>query len=223
MNTSSAETPMPSASSRVQVLRGSEVVQASRVLDWLRTYVSEPHPQLGRAGPVCPFVPVSMRTDNLEFVVHSDVDGSDGGRIRDLLETYRDYFTATVPVSVPLRRRRSLMVVLPNVIPANLHALDEAHAEVKHGMVRNGLMIGQFHAECPDVAVRNPQFRVSIGPVPCFAIRYMAPHDILFLHERPDWFAQYQRRFGDDYRAGRINDPLMLNLYHTAESQLEDR
>jgi hypothetical protein len=45
--------------------RTSELAQSDRdalaaVADWIKTYVVKPHKDLGRAGPVCPFVPVSL-------------------------------------------------------------------------------------------------------------------------------------------------------------------
>lgn len=203
-------------------LSASEVGHAHRVLTWLRTYVSAPHRELGRSGPICPFVPLSLKTDSVQFVVHSEIDGRNVPELIELLRAYMTEFAATTPASPQELRHRSLLVVVPNVREEFLESLDAAQREIKHEMVRNGLMIGQFHARCPDTAVRNPDFRVSIGPVPCFAIRHMAPHDILFLHHDRNWFAEYVRRFGNEYPQGKIKDPLMLNLYHRAQNQLEE-
>jgi hypothetical protein len=48
----------------------------------------------------------------------------------------------------------------------------------------------------------------------------MAPHDVLFLHSRRDWFAEYHRRFAADYRTGKVNDPMMVRLFERAEAEL---
>ncbi|MBG0833227.1 hypothetical protein HS041_36605 [Planomonospora sp. ID67723] len=200
----------------------SEVSHAGQVLQWLRSYVSEPHRELGRSGPVCPFVPLSLKTGALTFVVHEEIDGSDPQAMSDLLRAYMADFAATAPESSTELRRRSLMIVVPNVPDERLHVLDLVHGEIKDEMVRNSLMLGQFHLRCPDTAVRNPEFRVSIAPLPCFAIRHMAPHDILFLHDEKSWFVEYRRKFGNEYLLGRIKDPLMLDLYHSAQNRLEE-
>ena len=50
--------------------RTSELAQSDRaalyaVADWIKTFVVQPHKDLGRAGPVCPFVPVSLERKEL--------------------------------------------------------------------------------------------------------------------------------------------------------------
>jgi heptaprenyl diphosphate synthase len=78
-------------------------------------------------------------------------------------------------------------------------------------------MIGQFHPECAEPAARNPAFRVSRSPVPLVAIRFMAVHDILFLGEQANWFAQYHRRFGARHRRQSNGiDPVLTTLYYKA-------
>jgi hypothetical protein len=50
--------------------RTSELAQSDRdalaaVADWIKTFVVKPHKDLGRAGTVCPFVPVSLERKTL--------------------------------------------------------------------------------------------------------------------------------------------------------------
>ena len=212
----SADSPQPVAKS---ILSVSDITHASRVIDWLHTYISRPHPQIGRSGAVCPFVPISLKANTLCFVVHGEINGLDPHAIADLLRSYLRWFAATAPESSTECRRRGLVIVLPHLAKDSLQQLDEIHSNVKTEMVLNGLMLGQFYESCPETAVRNPNFRVSTGPVPCFAIRHMAPHDVLFLHSRSDWFAEYHRRFSVDYRNNKIKDPMMLRLFQSAESK----
>lgn len=196
----------------------TDIEHAATVLHWLRAYVAQPHPQLGRSGPVCPFVPLSLRTGQVRVVMHGELDGTDPDAIAALLRRYLDVFLATAPDSVSLRRQRSIVVVLQNVPAERELVLDEVHRTVKDDMVRRGAMLGQFYERCPERGVRNPDFPVSTAPVPCFAIRHMAPHDVLFLHDRADWFTEYHRRFAADFRNGKVSDPLMLRLFTAAET-----
>lgn len=203
----------------------TEIAQLATVVDWLREYVAKPHPELGRTGPVCPFVPVSLRTGALRVVVHTEFDGSDPAAITALLRSYLTEFLATAPApnapgATALRRQRSVVVVLPAVPDERQLVLNDVHTGFKDEVVRAGAMIGQFYERCPERAVRNPEFPVSTGPVPCFAIRHMAPHDVLFLHDQPDWFADYHRRFAEEFRGGKVTDPLMLRLFRTAEAAM---
>ncbi|OLR91903.1 DUF6875 domain-containing protein [Actinokineospora bangkokensis] len=201
----------------------TDLRHAHEVLDWLRDYISKPHPDLGRGGPVCPFVPQSLRTDQVRIVLHPELDGSDPGAIAELLRGYLEVFVAGTPDSAVARRQRSFVIALPNVAEEHLPLLDGVHRAVKPDMVAGGAMIGQFYQGCPEVAVRNPGFHVSTGPVPCFVIRHMAPHDVLFLHEDAGWFAEYHSRFAREFAAGKVTDPLMVQLFRRAEEELENR
>jgi hypothetical protein len=186
------------------------------VLNWLRRYVSQPSSQLGRRGPVCPFVPPALDADAVRFSFHYEID-RDPNRIRavlrDELLQFRD--TAEPPASSGTSLA-SLLVVLPNTDPAGWAAIDQAYGDLKDVAVEHGLMIGQFHPKCMTSAVRNPSLLVSRSPIPLVAIRHMAPHDILFLHQRREWFDAYRKRFTGHVSRGRVRDPLLRQLYDAA-------
>ena len=42
---------------RTRELAEGDLAALEAVADWIKTYVVKPHKDLGRAGPVCPFVP----------------------------------------------------------------------------------------------------------------------------------------------------------------------
>jgi hypothetical protein len=187
----------------------------SLVVEWMRSYVAQPHPEIGRTGAVCPFVEPALRDDAVEIVI--EPIGSEPTRetLAELLRrNARDFNAVAWRNSNPMLR--SLAVVLPDLPGEHLGLLDEAHALVKPDVVRQGLMIGQFHPKCPEPAVRNTAFMVSRAPMPLVVIRNMALHDILFLHHRQDWFAEYAGRFGHRYRAGRGVDPTFARAFQRA-------
>lgn len=199
--------------------QSDEVVAADyAVVDrWLREYVSKPEPELGRAGPVCPFVPPAINDEAVQFSFRYDADGHSERRLREVIDQELAEFDAQAK---PLPRSGALLdcrlVVLPATGPDGWRRLDEVYGSLKDAAVQAGLMIGQFHPVCDEPAVRNPGFRVSVAPVGMFAIRRMAPHDVLFLHETARWFASYDRRFRAYYERGRVRDPLLLRLHRTA-------
>ena len=51
------------------------------------------------------------------------------------------------------------------------------------------------------------------------AIRYMAPHDILFLGDSIEWFKEYDSRFGERFAKNRVRDSLLVDLYSTAREK----
>ena len=46
-------------------LAESDLDALHAVADWIKTFVVRPHKDLGRAGPVCPFVPESLERKTL--------------------------------------------------------------------------------------------------------------------------------------------------------------
>jgi hypothetical protein len=113
----------------------------------------------------------------------------------------------------------SRLIVMPRMGREGWSCLDAVYAHLKNFAVESGLMVGQFHPLCDERAVRNSDFRVSVAPVALLAMRHMAPHDILFLHDSGRWFQEYDMRFGFHFQRGRIRDSLLLSMYSEARER----
>ena len=50
---------------RTSELAQNDLDALHAVADWIKTFVVKPHKDLGRAGPVCPFVPGSLERKTL--------------------------------------------------------------------------------------------------------------------------------------------------------------
>jgi hypothetical protein len=185
------------------------------VEQWMHDYVRKPNMEIGRRGPVCPFVEPSQRADLCEIRVRLLGPTPSAMLVEEMLRCALDEFDQ-LPWRGSNRTLRALLVVLPDIPLDRLHLLDEAHVRVKPECVRRGLMIGQFHSQCDERAARNPAFRVSLSPVPIVAIRSMAVHDVLFLRGHLEWFEEYVKRFGARYRNARGPDELFVELYEKA-------
>lgn len=186
------------------------------VLNWLHQYISQPSPQMGRRGPVCPFVPAALDADAVRFSFHYEIDRNPD-RIRAVLLTeLLEFRDTSEPPGSSGTSLASLLVVFPDTDSTGWAAIDQVYGDLKDLAVEHALMIGQFHPTCDEGAVRNPAFPVSRSPIPLVAVRHMAPHDILFLHQRREWFDAYRERFAGHLSHGRVRDPLLLQLYDAA-------
>ncbi|MFD3694920.1 DUF6875 domain-containing protein [Streptomyces sp. NPDC058646] len=185
-----------------------------RIDEWLRGYVGRAHPKLGRSGPVCPFVPPALGDHAVQLSLRYEIDGRDDALLHRALEAeMEDFVRVARPVATSGTSLESRVVALPDTGPDGWRTLDREYEALKDKAVDSGLMIGQFHPDCDERAVRNPAFRVSIAPLGVLAIRRMAPHDVLFLHDRRTWFGTYDRLFRSHYQRGRIRDPLLRRLH----------
>mgnify|MGYP004485959105 CR=1 FL=1 len=166
------------------------------VLDWAAQYLCEPHPDLGRKGPVCPFVQGSLDRGIFYLAVHRGTT-VDADQLALVLAGYRDWFTMLEPSTGPAAQFKTVLIVLPDLPEEAARAVvDRAQARLKAAYTELGLMIGEFHDGPPAKGgLWNPEFRPLHSPVPLLAIRHMVPSDFPFLADDPVTLGAYLSRF----------------------------
>ncbi|MFF3358831.1 DUF6875 domain-containing protein [Streptomyces sp. NPDC002917] len=166
-----------------------------QVETWLSTYISRPHEQLGRRGPVCPYVPPARRAGLVRLLAATwqPTPGSEATQVRIVLEAAVDQFAAQ-PWPPQSPHLHCLVVLLGQLRIQQWPLLDAAHAQVKAAVMERGLMLGQFHPRCPAPAAHNPELPVNRSPLPLVVVRRMASHDHLFA-ATPGHLDSYRRHF----------------------------
>lgn len=163
------------------------------VIEWLRGYVSEPHPELGRPGAVCPFVSQVLSEESLILLACRIIDRDPV--VEDVIESIHRAIRLH-QIMASRRGEKDLLCVVvtfPRFGVESFELIDQAHRLRKDAALRDGLMLGQFHPECPAPAARNPNFLVNRSPVPLVVVRRMAPHDHLFLDDNDEWLRVHQQ------------------------------
>jgi hypothetical protein len=160
------------------------------VTEWLDSYVTKPHPDLGRTGAVCPFVAPAISAGTVWIAAYRFDGEPTLERMNRALEESLQSFQllAWQEEKIDLA---SLVVTFPDLTEEDWHLIDEGHAASKTMFVEAGTMLGQFHPECEAPAARNEAFPVNRAPIPLMAIRHIAAHDILFLDENPHWVEHF--------------------------------
>ncbi|NEA53193.1 hypothetical protein G3I60_03150 [Streptomyces sp. SID13666] len=162
---------------------------------WLTDYIATNHPEIGRMGPICPFVAPSRKNRTMEIRIRLVGHSSTPDLVEEIVRSsLHEYLLTSWQGRNPMLR--AMVVVLPDLHSEDTELLDKAQERVKDDYVAQGLMVGQFHENCDVRAARNPRFAVSKAPVPVLAIRSIALHDIFFLSERAQWFEKYREKFG---------------------------
>lgn len=168
----------------------------TEILSWARSYLAQPHSELGRKGDVCPFTGPSLDRGTFYLTPYPGVPSGEAA-VAEALREYRDWFLTLDPVALPLSQFKTILVLFPDVPAADAPALiDRAQALLKPAYVEAGLMIGEFHDGPPEQGgLWNPDWRPLRSPVPLLAIRHMVPTDVLFLEHDPDLLASYLAYF----------------------------
>jgi Cys-tRNA(Pro) deacylase len=184
--------PLEAASSTT----GHPALQA--VAAWARSYLCCPHAELGRNGPICPFVPGALQKQLLFAAIYEDTD-LDSDAIQAILLREMERFIALPPVSGNEAQFKSLLVLF-TALPADRVAtlIETAQPLLQPQFVPNGLMVGEFHAGPPEKrGLWNTEFRPLYSPVPMLVIRHMVPTDLLFLQDDARLFREYVKIYGN--------------------------
>jgi hypothetical protein len=191
---------------------------------WIKSFLARPHPDLGRSGPVCPFVPGANGQDTIWLASVPEGRG-DRQVIIDIVSRYRDLFLELEPRTGDSAMMKAMVIVFPNVPSDDAGVIDEVQLALKPLFVEDGLMIGEFHERNDGGGLRNPDFHPLRSPIPSLAIRFMVESDLPFLHRplytpdlRAGFIRSYIRRLGTTI--SRNSFDIALNALLAAQIQL---
>jgi hypothetical protein len=166
------------------------------LMNWIESFICQPHPALGREGAVCPYVSIS-REKGLFWLAAYPGARLSVEEVGAVTSIYRDWFLALEPRAGTDAQYKTLLITFPDIAESDTPAIiDQAQLLLKPTFVQQSLMIGQFHAVSDEPGVWNPAFRPLRSPVPLLVMRPMVPHDILFLTMEKEFVRAYLESYG---------------------------
>jgi hypothetical protein len=168
-----------------------------QIVTWVERFLSNPHPQLGRTGDVCPYTKSSMKKEYLWLTVCR-------GKVLSVEDVstrvmkYRDWFLEIAPSSEKESLFKTILILFPDIEAEDVpRIIDVVQQQLKPEFVAEGLMIGQFHPHCPETGLRNLDFRPLQAPVPLLVMRHMVLSDFPFLEKDEKFTSSYINVFGN--------------------------
>jgi hypothetical protein len=184
--------------SRTRELAQSDLDALQAVADWIRTFVARPHKDLGRAGPVCPFVPESLERETLWLAPEQIADRSVPDVV-ELISGYQRLFVDAQPTDGDDAIYKSFVVVFTD-LPADRaqEFLDDVleHLAVP-SYAEDGFVMGGFYEGNEGTAIYNPSFRPFTSPVPFLLVRQAVISDWKFFVDNEDWLNLWAHRYGE--------------------------
>jgi hypothetical protein len=178
-------------------LEASDLDALHAVADWIETYVVKPHPDIGRAGTVCPFVPGSLERKTL-WLAPEQIDDRDMSEVVELMSGYKRLL---------LDRPAEGDDVIYNVIVVVFSDLPADRAQgvfddvLQHlavpSYVEDGILFGPYYEGNEATAIYNSSFRPFQSPVPFMFVRHGVVSDWKFFLDDEDWLDLWARRFGE--------------------------
>ncbi|MEH2234713.1 DUF6875 domain-containing protein [Nostoc sp.] len=156
------------------------------IMEWVKNFLGKPHPNLGRPGVVCPFVPYSLKSNSIHLAVIHTKDLY-REQLEEVVGRYRDIFLGMELKEHELAINKAFLLIFPDIhIEEASKLIDSVQQKLKPLFVESGLMIGEFHKRNDSPGLHNPNFRPLRSPIPLLAIRFMVEADLPFLESPAD-------------------------------------
>ncbi|OUL17618.1 DUF6875 domain-containing protein [Nostoc sp. 106C] len=187
---------------------------------WLKTFLAKPHPDLGRPGPVCPFVPKAIKLDYIRLrVIRSQ--NLVQQQVINIVLPYLNTFLELEPKEQEDSLNKAILLLFPDISHEDAPRLiDSVQKQLKPLFVESGLMLGEFHKRNQTPGLHNPNFRPLRSPIPMLAIRYMVESDLAFLQSADDlnlrirylqaYLKRFEQRFKDETNFKNAHQALAL-------------
>jgi hypothetical protein len=196
------------------------------IMDWVKNFLGRPHPNLGRPGVVCPFVPHSLKSNSIRLAVIRTKDLYPE-QLEEIVGRYRDIFLEMEVKEQELAINRAFLLIFPDIhIEDAPKLVDSVQQKLKPLFVESGLMIGEFHKRNESPGLHNPNFRPLRSPIPLLAIRFMVEADLPFLESQADPYLRiryleaylkfFGHKFTDEIKVRNAHQALALAKEQTA-------
>lgn len=151
------------------------------IAEWVKKFLARPHPDLGRPGPVCPFVPQALKSNSIRLAAIR-AKNLESSQVEEIVMGYLDTFQELEPREREAGLNKVILLVFPDVhIDDTDKLIDGVQQKLKPLFVEQGLMLGEFHNRTESPGLHNPNFRPLRSPIPLLAIRFMVESDLPFL------------------------------------------
>lgn len=167
------------------------------VADWITSFIAKPNEDLGRAGPVCPFVPRALELNTL-WLAPEQVGGRGAPDVAQLIVGYEKLFLDANPVAGEDADYKSIIVVFTDLPADRAGALfdDVLQQLALPSYAGDGMVLGGFFESNGGAALYNASFRPFTAPVPFLLMRKTVITDWKFFLDKEDWLALWAHRHG---------------------------
>jgi hypothetical protein len=183
---------------RTSELAESDLDALHAVADWIKTFVVEPHRDLGRAGTVCPFVPGSLERKTLWLALEQIAD-MDMPEVVELMSGYKKLLLDARPTDGDDVIYNVIVVVFSD-LPADRAqgVFDDVlnHLAVP-SYVEDGILFGPYYEGNEGTAIYNSSFRPFQSPVPFLFVRHGVTGDWKFFLDDEEWLNLWAHRYGE--------------------------
>jgi hypothetical protein len=183
--------------SKTRPLAKSDLAALRTVADWINSFVVKPHKDLGRDGPVCPFVPKALERKTL-WLASEHVTGRSMADVVQLINGYKTQFLHAQPIDGDGANDKVIVVVFTDLSADRAQGVFDGVLEqlAVPSYVEDGILFGPFYEGNKGTAIYNSGFRPFQSPVPFLFVRHGVISDWKFFLDDDDWLNRWAQRYG---------------------------
>jgi hypothetical protein len=184
--------------SRTMALADRELDALQAVAGWIKSFVAAPHKDLGRAGPVCPFVPGSLERKTL-WLAPEQIGGRSVPAVAERMNSYIRRLLDAPPTDSDDTKYKVIVVVFTD-LPADRAqgVFDDVLQQLAiPSYAKDGVLFGPFYEGNEGTAIYNSCFRPFTSPVPFLFVRLGVTSDWKFFLDDEDLLSLWARHFGE--------------------------
>jgi hypothetical protein len=196
-------------SSKTSDLADSDLSALRAIADWIKTFVVQPHKDLGRAGTVCPFVPGSLERKVL-WLAPEQIADRGGPDVVELVRGYRRLFLETQPTGGDDADYKVIVVVFTDLPADRARGVfdDVVEQLAVPSYADDGVLFGPYYEGNEAPAIYNSRFRPFQSPVPFLFVRQGVTSDWKFFLDNDEWLNLWARHSGES--AVHVTGPRLL-------------
>jgi hypothetical protein len=183
---------------RARQLAEGDLDALRAVADWIKSFVVNPHKDLGRGGTVCPFVPGSLERKTL-WLAPEQIADRDEADVVELMNGYRRLLLDNRSTDGDDVIYDVIVVVFPD-LPA-----DRAQGVFDHVLEQlavpsyreDGILFGPYYEGNEAAAIYNSSFLPFQSPVPFLFVRHGVTGDWKFFLDDDEWLDLWAGRYGE--------------------------
>ena len=183
---------------RTKELAASDLEALQAVADWIKTFVVKPHKDLGRAGTVCPFVPVSLERKTL-WLASEQIADREVPEVVELMSGYKRLLLDTRPTEGDDVIYNVIVVVFTDLSADRAQGVFDGvlqHLAVP-SYAEDGILFGPYYEGNEGTALYNSNFRPFQSPVPFLFVRHGVTSDWKFFLDDEEWLNLWAHRYGE--------------------------
>ena len=173
-----------------------DIATIEKVIDWVHSFLCNPHSELGRIGSVCPFTQPSIHKNMFWLSVYNK-NFITFDQVYDAMMRFRQTFLDLQSnYDEESQYYLTILTLFPTISGQDkLQMMGALKEKLKPDFIREGLMIGLFYETYQKPGLWNPSFKPFQSPVPMLVIRKIIPSDLYFSRNKPEYVQAYLDNF----------------------------